>query len=147
MEMPKINERVRQLVDYYANRSVKKFAASINMPQQTINRLFNIDTRTGKYPLATTEILISITEMYVDIDANWLLAGRGDMFINQISSVIAEENSPIEDKLLFIIKEKDIEIKEQAKEIGRLEERVNVLSKKSINTTDAGDVICVAAGE
>lgn len=146
MEMPKINERVLQLVDYYTDRSVRKFAESIKIPQQTVNRLFNIDTRTGKYPVVTTEILVAITEMYVDVDANWLLVGRGDRFFNEISATTTD-GSTIEDKLLSLLKEKDAEIKEQAKTIGRLEERVDVLSKKSIDTTDAPGAICAAAGE
>lgn len=146
MEMPKINERVLQLVDYYTDRSVRKFAESIKIPQQTVNRLFNIDTRTGKYPVVTTEILVAITEMYVDVDANWLLVGRGDRFFNEISATTTD-GSTIEDKLLSLLKEKDAEIKEQAKTIGRLEERVDVLSKKSIDTTVAPGAICAAAGE
>lgn len=80
MEMPEINNRVLKLIEYYTNRSVKKFAESINIPQQTVNRLFNKDTRTGKFPVATTEILVAITRMYVDVDANWLMTGAGNMF-------------------------------------------------------------------
>ena len=70
MEIPEINKRVLQLIEIYTNRSVKKFAETIGIPQQTLNRLFNKDTRTGKYPVVTTEILVSISKMYVDINAN-----------------------------------------------------------------------------
>ena len=148
MEIPKINERILQLIDYYTNRSVKKFAESINIPQQTVNRLFNIDTRTKKYPLATTEILVAITEMYVDINANWLLTGRGAMLMAQQSAV----NTPIysettTEKLFAIIREKDSKIEEQARAIGRLEGQVEILSKKSIGTTVAGDATCAAVNE
>lgn len=148
MEMPKINERILQLIDYYSNRSVKKFAESINIPQQTVNRLFNIDSRTKKYPVATTELLVAITEMYVDVDANWLLAGRGTMLITQnIVEEPAVYANKTEDKLFAIIKEKDGKIEEQAREIGRLEGTVEILSKKSIGTTAAGGATCAAANE
>lgn len=148
MEMPKINERILQLIDYYSNRSVKKFAESINIPQQTVNRLFNIDSRTKKYPVATTELLVAITEMYVNVDANWLLAGRGTMLITQnIVEEPAVYANKTEDKLFAIIKEKDGKIEEQAREIGRLEGTVEILSKKSIGTTVAGGATCAAANE
>ena len=79
MEIPEINDRILQLVEKKANKSRNEFAKKIGVAQQSINRLFNIDKRTGKYPLATTEIIASITEMFVDIDANWLLTGKGSM--------------------------------------------------------------------
>ena len=93
--MPEINNRVLKLVDYYTNRSVKKFAESIGIPQQTVNRLFNKDTRTGKFPVATTEILVSITRMYVDVDANWLLTGKGDMLNTPSPRSSEREDAPI----------------------------------------------------
>lgn len=87
MEAPKINLRIKQIIDFKANGSVNKFAKTINIPQQTINRLFNLDTRTNKYPLATTEIIVSITELYVDINAEWLLTGRGKMVNSETTTV------------------------------------------------------------
>lgn len=80
------------------------------------------------------------------ISCEWLVLGRGDM----IATPNKEETpsgSALEERLLAIIKEKDIKIEEQAKIIGRLEERVETLSKKSIGTTDAGGAICAAANE
>jgi len=81
MKIPELNKRIKQLIDYSTNNVVKKFAESIDLPQQTLNRLFVIDHRTGKYPLATTEILHKITEKY-DINACWLLNGEGEMLRN-----------------------------------------------------------------
>jgi hypothetical protein len=77
-KIPEINERIMQVIDYYSNKNVTKFANSIEITQQTLNRLFIIDKRTGKYPLATTEIIKKISEMY-DINANWILTGDGEM--------------------------------------------------------------------
>jgi len=81
MKLPELNKRIKQLIDFSTNGIVKKFAESIGLPQQTLNRLFVIDHRTGKYPLATTEILLKITEKY-DINACWLLNGEGEMLRN-----------------------------------------------------------------
>lgn len=126
MEMPKINERVFKLIDYYTDRNVKKFAESINIPQQTVNRLFNIDTRTGKYPLTSTDILISITEMYVDVDANWLLAGKGDMLFDKQSEQIQK---PI---IIYKSDPKDLEtIKDKARIIALQEEKIRLLEEKT----------------
>jgi len=82
MEIPEINQRIRQIIDFKTNGNVKKFSDLISISQQTLNRLFNLDTRTNKYPVATTDILTSITEMFVDIDSDWLLTGRGEMIKN-----------------------------------------------------------------
>lgn len=79
MESPEINKRIKQVIDYKTNGNVKKFAEIINLPQQTVNRLFVIDKRTNKYPIATTDILQKISEMYENISPDWLLTGNGEM--------------------------------------------------------------------
>ena len=81
MDIPEINKRINQIIEYYANGVVTKFAEQINISQQTLNRLFVVDKRTGKYPVATTEILQRISEMY-DVNTQWLLTGKGRMFLN-----------------------------------------------------------------
>ncbi|MCL2435929.1 MAG: hypothetical protein FWD09_07325 [Lentimicrobiaceae bacterium] len=81
MKLPELNKRIKQLIDFSTNGVVKKFAESVGLPQQTLNRLFVVDHRTGKYPLATTEILLKITEKY-DINACWLLNDEGEMLRN-----------------------------------------------------------------
>ena len=95
MEIPNINKRIRQIIDYYANGVVKKFAENIEMQQQTLNRLFVIDKRTGKYPIATTDILQKISEMYDCVDVNWLLTGRGKMLRNnqKIENITGNANN------------------------------------------------------
>jgi len=81
MKIPEINQRVKQVIDYYTNGVVKKFAENIGIKQQTVNRLFVIDKRTGKYPVATTDVLQKISEMY-DVNSEWLLSGYGEMLPN-----------------------------------------------------------------
>lgn len=92
MEIPEINKRIRSLVDLQTDGNVKKFSDLINVPQQNVNRLFNIDSRTKKYPTATTEILVSITETLDTVDAKWLLTGKGEMCKAPDSSNIVNEN-------------------------------------------------------
>lgn len=80
------------------------------------------------------------------ISCEWLVLGRGDM-IAQPNQEVPPSGATLEERLLAIIKEKDIKIEEQAKTIGRLEERVETLSKKSIGTTAVEGATCAAVNE
>lgn len=117
MEMPEINQRILQIIDTYGDRNVKKFAESIGVAQQTLNRLFNVDTRTNKYPMATTEILVAITRNYVDVDIEWLLLGNGQM-------IKKNENTPCEkiefSRIMDMIERKDEQIDKRDEQIDRL---------------------------
>lgn len=138
MEIPDINNRIRQLVDYYANGKVIRFSDLIGVKQQTINRLFNLDTRTGKYPVATTEILVAITEMLVDISADWLLIGRGEMLKPKTGkqNIVAEvmcKSDPRDAEIIAANKE----IVETQKElISTLKQRINDLERNSPTMRD-----------
>lgn len=118
-EMPQINCRIRQLIDLHANRNVAKFADMIGVSQQTLNRLFNIDTRTRKYPVPTTQILCAITEVLVDVDLRWLLIGK--------ESVKPQQTTASSTALLEIIKDKDARIEKYIRENERLSMRVKQL--------------------
>lgn len=117
MEMPEINQRILQIIDTYGDRNVKKFAESIGVAQQTLNRLFNVDTRTNKYPMATTEILVAITRNYVDVNIEWLLLGNGQM-------IKKNENTPCEkiefSRIMDMIERKDEQIDKRDEQIDRL---------------------------
>ena len=147
MEIPKINKRIRQVIDYYTNGVVKKFAENIEIQQQTVNRLFVIDKRTGKYPIATTEILQKISEMY-DINSEWLLTGKGNMFkknteksVNQ--SIVGDNNKMAADKIIdnnnnvFDLQQKvkslEKQLEQKDKTINQLIEQQNKLIDKLTN--------------
>lgn len=132
-ELPPLNLRIRELIERYANGSVKKFSEIIQLSSsQKINRIFNVDKRNGEYPEASSDILTCIANMLSDVDMNWLLTGHGSMLRN---SQTPEEKkastspiSPTEESVLYkMYKEKDEENKELLKEIGRLEERIRQL--------------------
>lgn len=71
-----------EIIEYKSNGNVNKFSQLINVSQQKLNRLFLIDTRTGKYPTVPSEVLTRITEMFVEINAGWLLTGKGKMTVD-----------------------------------------------------------------
>lgn len=76
----------------------------------------------------------------IAISCEWLVLGVGDMLKSTSNKTFS-----IEDKLLAIIKDKDVEIQELSKTIGKLEERIDNLSKKSTAPMVVEDVECVDA--
>lgn len=110
MDIPEINIRIKQLVEHYANGKVARFAVIIGVKQQTVNRLFNIDTRTGKYPIVTTEVLVAITEMLVNVSIEWLITGRGNMLREekpaQAEKSTIIQNDPKDAEIIALLKDK-----------------------------------------
>lgn len=76
MENSNIFERIQSISDSKGFKSINDFALNgLNYSSsEKINRL----KKTGKKP--SYDILEDITNKFEDVDANWLLTGRGDMF-------------------------------------------------------------------
>lgn len=118
-KLPDINLRVKTLIDYYTNGSVKRFSELIKLSSsQKLNRIFNIDKRNGEYPEVSSDILISVANMFSEIDARWLLTGQGEMF----SSNDKFKNSQPDNELIEIQRELIIQLKAR---IADLEEKLN----------------------
>ncbi|QNK63978.1 S24 family peptidase [Pedobacter sp. PAMC26386] len=99
--LPPINQRVKDLINYYSNGVVRVFADKLeSISQQTLNRLFNIDTRTKKYPVPTTDILVAITNMFVDVNPRWLLNGNGEMLLPPNKSGSENTHTPTQNQSL-----------------------------------------------
>jgi len=79
MELPIENQRVKNVIDHFCKGNVSRFSKEIKISQPRVNRLFTIDTRSGKYPLVSFEIIQSIINKFVDIDPEWLIVGKGEM--------------------------------------------------------------------
>lgn len=96
MEYPPINERIKKLIDFYANGSVRKFSQMIGLSSsQKLNRLFHVDKRYGKYPEASYDIIRAIANKFDLIDANWILTGNGEMFkVNMDAPIVNEPEIP-----------------------------------------------------
>jgi hypothetical protein len=131
MELPELNRRIKDVIDYKADGNVKKFSEVVNISQQKVNRLFNIDTRTGKYPTVPSDLLTCITELFVDIDLKWLLTGNGFMLSdNEIRIPVSGPAPEMVEKLMDMLDRKDQKIIEMAKEIGELKNEVSILKKQ-----------------
>lgn len=78
--MPHKNKRIRDLVQHFADGNVAAFVSMVpGVSHQTINRLFNIDSRTGKYPGVSSNIIDAITKALPAVNLQWISTGEGPM--------------------------------------------------------------------
>ena len=91
----------------------------------------------GKSSALNSDKVAEILTLYPDLSPDWLLNGIGEMIRPQKKYVAEMPHIPIEDKLLTIIENKDITIREQAEEIGKLKQRIQELTQRLEKT--AGD--------
>ncbi len=91
--LPMINERVKKLIDYYANGSVKRFSEIIKLANsQKLNRVFNIDKRNNEYPEVSSDILLSVANMFPEVNSDWLLTGKGSMLKEETKDILPGVN-------------------------------------------------------
>lgn len=141
--LPIENQRVKNVIDFTTKGNVLQFSKEIGISQPRINRLFSIDTRSGKYPLVSFEIVQAIINKFVNINAEWLLTGEGEMLKNAPAPELAPQESHagadrytalLEDKIALLEKnnaslEYTISIQEkittsQEREIQRQQEKI-----------------------
>lgn len=76
-----------------------------------------------------------IIEIHNDINPTWLLTGKGDIYYNTSSTTTQTTELS---SLLALIREKEEIIREQDREIGRLEERIRQMTiEKEKHVSDA----------
>ncbi len=81
MALPLVNQRIKDLINFHANGSVKKFSELIELNSaQVLNRIFNKDKRNQEFPAPSSEILFSIANKFEELNCNWLLTGKGEMY-------------------------------------------------------------------
>lgn len=94
--MDKIRERLNE-VQVRKSRSVSAFAAAIGCDQATVSRQLK-----GEMKISLKTIL-SLLSAYEDINADWLMRGRGEMIIKsedvKEEEVIEEQNQQEEEKV------------------------------------------------
>ncbi len=79
MEVPVENQRVKEVINYYCDGNELLFSKEIDISQPRINRLFSIDNRNSKYPMVSYDIIQSIINKFINVSAEWLLTGKGEM--------------------------------------------------------------------
>lgn len=129
--------RIKQYIDY-KGMSVRQFEESVGFSNGAFASQYKNNKTIG------VDKVENILQIYTDINPVWLLTGKGDMCISTDGANVSCVTT-IEKQLLAMLKEKDAKIEEQAKIIGRLEERLlgcNSSLKKNPVTSVAGGVGC-----
>lgn len=114
-QMPGPNERMKEIIRKYSDGNVANFVASLeDISHQTLNRIFNPDSRNGKYPGVSTDIIAAVAKAHPEIDINWLITGSGSMLKEFTLPEAKQENdldSKTTNQILFILAET---VKDQA---------------------------------
>ena len=103
---------LKELVEYYSDGKNADFAQKLGIKPQTISSWMARNT-------FDIELIYAKCE---DLDANWLLTGKGSMF--RSSGVMTEASPPDRDKYVQLLESK---IEDQQKIIDLLEEKVEAL--------------------
>jgi len=75
---------LKKLKHHYGDKSDEAFGARFDLPKQTINRYMNGET------LPTADILYLLAQKGISI--NWFLSNKGDMFVQEEYSMVADES-------------------------------------------------------
>lgn len=77
--LPIENQKIKFLIDKYANGNQSKFSEIIGVSRQRISLLFNFDKNRNRYPTASTDLLKTISNKIPEITIDWLTS---DHFTN-----------------------------------------------------------------
>lgn len=89
-KLPTKNLRVKEVIQYFSNGNVSKFASQLdNISQQRLNRLFLKSTRSNDFPGVPEEIISAIIHKF-PVNPAWLLTGEGSMLLNQQDNSLTE---------------------------------------------------------
>lgn len=142
--MPKLNGRVQEVINVLDGGNVKKFSEKLkNVSQQRLNRIFNLDTRTGKIPDVPSVVLTGIAASLPEVNLKWLLTGEGKMLNNNqtIESVTGTgivgnnvlgggiNDGAIVNELICVMKKKDEQLEKKDEQIEKLLSIIEKLGK------------------
>jgi SOS-response transcriptional repressor LexA len=88
--LPSDNLALYQLINKKSGGIIKDFAIGLNVPPQTIQRLFKIDKRTGNYPRVTAEMKKKIAMTY-ELPDDWC-EGMTDIIDNRKNEEASKES-------------------------------------------------------
>jgi len=114
-------ERIMYFIDCL-DISISKFSVSAGVSNSYFSKMAKKGSSVG------SDILEKIIRAYPELNANWLIAGSGEMFrIKEEEQVLpssGEMPSPKERMFLGVLKEKNVKIDELNQQIGRLEQQI-----------------------
>lgn len=130
-----INERFGKIIRVLYGGNKSAFASAIGVAPSVVDNI--VGRRQGKPSFEVIEKVSALAE----VNTEWLITGKGDGFdfrSEEEKTQAPRQTSEIEIRLLDMLDQKDNVIREQAKEIGRLEQRIKELTQRLEKT--AGDV-------
>ena len=92
MDLPIENQRVKEIINFVTNGNVLQFSNLIGISQPRLNRLFTIDKRNNNYPLVSFEIIQAIINKFLNINAEWLITGKGEMLKTKSKENVIKKN-------------------------------------------------------
>lgn len=77
-DCPPITQRIMEIIMKEFNGRVKSFSTFLGLKDSAkINRLFKKDTRNGKYPMPSADVIGLISEK-MNVSTDWLIKGRSE---------------------------------------------------------------------
>lgn len=134
-----INERFGKIIRVLYGGNKSAFASAIGVAPSVVDNI--VGRRQGKPSFEVVEKVSALAE----VNTEWLITGKGDGFDFRSEEEKAQpprQTSEIEIRLLDMLDQKDNVIREQAKEIGRLEQRIKELTQrleKTVGDVSTGD--------
>lgn len=116
-----INERFNKIIKVLFGGNKSAFASAIGVTPSVIDNI--VGKRQGNPSFEVLEKVSALAEINLD----WLIADRGEPFdfrSEAEKSQTARRSSEIELKLLDILDQKDLTIRQQAEELGQLREQL-----------------------
>ena len=123
-----VSDRFISMINELLNRGLtpdkKAFAQTIGCSTSMITEIYKGRSNVG------VSVLQNVVQTY-NVSATWLLTGEGEMFTtNQEVELHKSSEDALTCNLLDLIRQKDEIIRQQAKEIGRLEQALEDAQRK-----------------
>lgn len=83
-----LNDRIKQIRSFLFDDNNRKFASEIGENEQTMSQICSNKRNAG------LEIVQKILNSLPEIDANWLLKGKGNMTIDRSGKSVSVQDSP-----------------------------------------------------
>ncbi len=89
-KISEVSERLSYLIDYQTSGNKKKFAESIGYKPQVITNMVS-----GRKTKPSYDVLNAIITTFVDVNADWLLTGEGEMLKTEQKAVMIPNDKGI----------------------------------------------------
>lgn len=141
MDLPIENQRVQELIDLFCDGNRSQFSKEINVSQPRINRLFNLDNRSDKYPVVTLDILQAIVERWNDVNFNWLAIGELPQLKSQNKNMFMSDDSVVAESAKIYRKTKDKLYESQKVPVYNLDATMGLVPMINDNGVDEDKII------